>query len=187
MFRTLWRAQQTKVVNQNHYSVPEGHVGKYIKAKAGAETIKLFIDGCLEAEHQRNWGVHQWKMDLYHYLETFKKKKGAIAQSECLRQAPSQIKKIYNDYYIGKEKEVIELLFYIRENNKLEHVLDAVKQLNNIRTGYVSTESILFICEQSTPVKADGFYRDETAHQSESNMKAYANMFNQEKEVAHYG
>nr|WP_144924760.1 IS21 family transposase [Paenibacillus bovis] len=177
----------TVVINQNHYSVPEGHVGTYIKAKVGAETIKLFIDGCLVAEHPRNWGVHQWEMDLYHYLDTFKKKKGALAQSECLRQAPTQIKKLYKDHYIGKEKEFIELLFYIQEHNKLERVLKAVKQLNDIQTGYVSTERILFICEQNTPIKTDGFYRDETTHQSESNMKAYANMFNQEEEVAQYG
>lgn len=173
----------TVVVNQNHYSVPEGHVGTYIKVKASAETIKLFIDGCLVAEHPRNWGLHQWEMIIYHYLDTFKKKKGAIAQSECLRQAPTQIKNIYHNHYIGKEKEFIELIFYIRENNMLERVLDAVKQLNAIRAEYVSTERILFICEQNNHVNADGFFHDETTHQSETNLKAYANMFNQEEEV----
>jgi hypothetical protein len=102
----------TVVIKQNHYSVPEGHVGKYIKAKVGAEKIKLFIDGELVAEHKRNWGLHQWEMNIYHYLKTFEKKKGAIAQSECLKQAPKKIKKLYNDYYIGKEKEFIELLLH---------------------------------------------------------------------------
>ncbi|RKL65074.1 hypothetical protein CR203_22670 [Salipaludibacillus neizhouensis] len=96
----------TVVINQNHYSVPEGYVGTYIKTKVGAETIKLFIKGDLVAKHRRNWGIHQWEMNIYHYLDTFKKKKGAIAQSECLRQAPSKVKKLYTDYYIGKEKGV---------------------------------------------------------------------------------
>ncbi len=49
----------TVVIKQNHYSVPEGHVGKFIKVKAGAEKIKLFIDGEFVAEHRRNWSVHQ--------------------------------------------------------------------------------------------------------------------------------
>lgn len=35
----------TVVIKQNHYSVPEGHVGEYIKANVGAEKIKLFIEG----------------------------------------------------------------------------------------------------------------------------------------------
>src|SRR5690625_2063040 len=108
----------TVVINQNHYSVPEGHVGKYIKAKLGAEKVKLFIDCDLVAEHQRNWGLHQWEMDIYHYLNTFQKKKGAVAQSECLRQAQDQIKNLYNNHYIGKEKEFIELLFYIRSEER---------------------------------------------------------------------
>lgn len=84
----------TVMIKQNRYSALEGHVGKYIKAKAGAAYIKLFIDGELVAEHRRKWGVHEWQMDIYHYLGTFQKKKGAISQSECLRQAPTQIKNI---------------------------------------------------------------------------------------------
>lgn len=172
----------TVVVNQNHYSVPEGHVGKYIKVKVGANEIKIFIDGGLAAEHTRNWGVHQWVMDINHYLETFKKKKGALAQSECLRQAPTQIKNLYHNHYIGKEREFIELLLYIKVNNNLSRVLKAVEELNRIRLGYVNTERILFICEQSVPIGSHSDDRDEITSQSESNMRAYADMFNQIEE-----
>ena len=59
----------TITIHQNRYSVPEGHVDSYIKAKVGAETIKLFIDGKLAAEHLRSWGLHQWIMDINHFLE----------------------------------------------------------------------------------------------------------------------
>ena len=178
----------TVVIKQNHYSVPEGHVGKFIKVKAGAEKIKLFIDGEFVAEHRRNWGVHQWEMNIYHYLKTFKKKKGALVQSECLKQAPKQIKKLYTDYYIGREKEFIELLFYIQEKNNLEHVLKAIEQLKSVRLGYVTTERILFICEQSTSSGGYLLHRNETTQQSENNMKAYATMFLQSEEgVKHCG
>jgi len=179
----------TVVISQNHYSVPEGHVGKWIKAKIGARKIKLFIDNELAAEHPRNWGLHQWEMDIYHYLTTFQKKKGAIAQSECLKRAPNQIKKIYNNHYIGKEKEFIELLFYIKENSNLDRVMDAVAQLENVRLGYVNTERILFICEQSTSPGVNPLETDDIMEQSESNIKAYANLFNQleEEGVAYYG
>lgn len=169
----------TVVISQNHYSVPEGYVGKYIKAKVGARHIKLFIDGELMADHIRNWGLHQWVMDINHYLETFEKKKGALSQSECLRQAPTQIKKIFHTHYIGNEKEFLELLLYINKNNNLKSVLNAVEQLENIRQGYVTTDQILFICEQSFPTESYIFSPDEATNQSESNMKAYADMFNQ--------
>ncbi|WHY80673.1 IS21 family transposase [Siminovitchia fortis] len=174
----------TVVINQNHYSVPEGNVGKYIKAKVGAKNIKLFIDGQLEAMHIRNWGVHQWVMDINHFLKTFQRKKGAIAQSECLRQAPTQIKNIYYQHYIGKEKEFLELLLYVKENDNLNQVLEAIKDLENIRLDYVSTERILFICEQSLPTESATTRRDDTINQSESNMIAYTKMFGQLKEVA---
>lgn len=179
----------TVVIKQNHYSVPEGHVGKWIKAKLGAERVKLFIDGDLVAEHQRNWGLHQWEMDIYHYLKTFQKKKGAVAQSESLRQAPNQIKNLYNNHYIGKEKEFIELLFYIKENGNLGRVMNAVEQLENIRLGYVNTERILFICEQSDSSEISPTEADDIMKQSENNIKAYADLFNQleEEGVAQYG
>lgn len=169
----------TVVIKQNHYSVPEGHVGEYIKAKVGADKIKLFIEGELVAEHQRNWGLHQWEMNIYHYLKTFQKKKGAIAQSQSFKQAPSQIKKIYHKHYIGKEKEFIELLLYIKENNNLDRVLQAIKQLTSVRLGYVNTERILFICNQTTNEEINIYNDDETMNQSENNMRAYATMFNQ--------
>lgn len=170
----------TVVIKQNHYSVPEGLVGKYIKVKIGAETIKLFNEGELIAQHSRNWGIHQWEMNINHYLKTFQKKKGALPQSECMRQAPTAIKNLYKNYYIGKEKDFIELLLYIQEKQNLDRVLQAIEQLNSIRSGYVTTERILFICEQSTTSSEVNFHeRDETMKQSELNMKAYADLFEQ--------
>lgn len=173
----------TVVIKQNHYSVPEEHVGKYIKAKVGAETIKLFLDGKLVAVHRRNWGVHQWEMNIYHYLKTFQKKKGALAQSECLKQAPTQLKKLYNMYYTGKEKEFIELLFYIRKHNNLSHVMKAVQKLSVMGPNHVTTEKIIFICEQTEGAKSPSLFRDEIAEQSEHNLKAYAELFQQEEKV----
>lgn len=172
----------TVVIKQNHYSVPEGHVGKFIKAKVGAEKIKLFIDGELVAEHKRNWGLHQWEMNIYHYLKTFEKKKGAIAQSECLKQAPDEIKMIYTNYYTGNEKDFIELLLYIQEKDNLGQVLEAIEKLNNIRFGFVTTERIQFICEQTNTDKLTDENKDDIMKQSERNLKAYADMFDQSEE-----
>ncbi|WP_164217342.1 hypothetical protein [Virgibacillus sp. YIM 98842] len=128
-------------------------------------------------------------MDINHYLKTFQKKKGALAQSECLRQAPRLIKELYTNHYIGKEKEFLALLLYIQEHNNLDRVMEAVKELNAIRFGYVTTERILFICDQSSHQKeSTPLGRDEVIEQSESNMEAYANMVQQVEEgVTHCG
>lgn len=173
----------TVVIKQNHYSVPEGHVGKYIKVKAGARKIKLFVEGELIAVHERCWGLHQWIMDINHYLKTFERKKGAIAQSECLRQAPTKIKNIYYEHYIGKEQEFLELLLYIKENRNIDEVISAIQQLTEIRSDYVSTERVLFICEQSSSGESKKIKDDDITQQSENNMMAYAALFNQLEEV----
>lgn len=173
----------TIVFKQNHYSVPEGHVGKYIKAKVGAKKIKLFVEGELVATHERCWGLHQWIMDINHYLKTFERKKGAIAQSECLRQAPTKIKNIYYEHYIGKEKEFLELLLYIQMNNNIDEVISAIEQLKAIRMDHVSTERILFLCEQSLSSEGHSMQNDDITKQAENNMMAYAALFNQLEEV----
>lgn len=75
----------------------------------------------------------------------------------------------------------------MKDNNNFERVMAAVKELNGIRWGYFTTERILFLCEQSEPTKVS-MARDETTHQSESNLKAYASLFHQaDKEVIHCG
>lgn len=111
------------------------------------------------------------------------KKKGAIAQSECLRQAPTKIKNIYYEHYIGKEKEFLELLFYIQMNNNIDEVISAIDQLKAIRLDYVSTERILFLCEQSLPNEGHSMQHDDITKQAEDNMMVYAALFNQLEEV----
>ncbi len=124
---------------QNHYSVPEGHVGEWVKVKAGAEKILIFSEEACIATHKRSWQSHQWIMGIYHYLRTFEKKKGALAQSECLSQAPTKMKKLYKDYYIGNEREFLELLIYLKEHNNLEKMNFEKYDLVRIdELGYIS-------------------------------------------------
>ncbi|WP_425542005.1 IS21 family transposase [Alkalibacillus silvisoli] len=167
----------TIVIKQNHYSVPEGHVGKFIKVKVGAEKIRLFIDGDYVSEHKRNWGVHQWVMDINHYLDTFKMKRGALPQSESLRQAPKQIKNIYNHYYIGKERDFIDLLSYIKENKKLDRVMEVIEELQSLRGENITTEQIIFMCQQS-PSSGDSPHKsDDITGQARANIKALEELF----------
>lgn len=65
----------TVTYRHNRYSVPEGHVGEYMKLKARAEEVLLFSEGECIAKHKRSWQVHAWVMNIYHYLNTLGKKK----------------------------------------------------------------------------------------------------------------
>lgn len=118
-------------------------------------------------------------LNLYHYIKTFTKKKGALAQSECLSQAPNQIKKLFETHYIGKEKDFLELLLYIREKNQLDHVMAAVRQIETKGLGDITTEKLIFLSEQTDLVPAVPLHPDETVEQALQNIKAFSAMFNQ--------
>ena len=77
----------------------------------------------------------------------------------------------------------------MKENNNVEKVIQAIQELKQLQNGHITTEKILFVCEQSPIANTDlMFKRDEITDQSESNMKAYADLFNQlEEGVVHYG
>jgi len=169
----------TIVIKQNHYSVPEGHVGEYCRVKVGAEDIRCFIDNEFVCSHKRSWGIHQWILDIHHYLETFKKKKGALSQSECLNQAPKVIKQIYNSYYIGSEKDFLALLEYVREKDNLSDVLKAIEKLEELRSSDITTERIQFICDQDHSVENidEPIIKNYIVQQSEENLKAYETIF----------
>lgn len=100
-----------------------------------------------------------------------------------MRQAPTKIKNIYYEYYIGNEKEFLELLLYMQENKNTDEVIKAIEQLKDIRPDYVSTDRILFICEQSSSKKSNSKRDDDITEQAENNMMAYEALFNQLEEV----
>ncbi|ANS51629.1 hypothetical protein BT246_63380 (plasmid) [Bacillus thuringiensis] len=176
----------TITYRQNHYSVPEGHVGEYVKIKASAEQILIFTNGECIAKHKRCWQSHQWIMDIYHYLQTFEKKKGALAQSECLQQASTEIKKIYKNHYIGHERDFLALLFYVKENENLDKVLKAVNQLKDNQLVQLTTEKIIFLAEQDSVTVKPVRKSDEVASQSIENLSVITALFNSKKvEVLH--
>ena len=167
----------TVTYRQNRYSVPEGHVGEYIRLKARAEEVLIFSEGECIAKHKRSWQVHAWIMDIYHYLKTFEKKKGALAQSECLSQAPKEIKNIYQSYYNGNEKDFLELLVYIKERNCLERVVEVIAQLEKNPLVQITTEKIIFLAEQSVETRAVLSGQDDVTTQSLDNLSSLAALF----------
>jgi len=73
-------------------------------------------------------GRNQYQIDINHYLETLKKKPGAITHSLALKQAKLWLQKLFHDYYGQKPRDFITLLEIIQKNS-LHDVQIAIEKL----------------------------------------------------------
>lgn len=172
----------TVTVKQNHYSVPDAYVGKTVRVKNGANSIRIFDNHALLAEHTRTWGVHEWRIDLYHYLTTLGYKKGALENSQGFKQAPKQIKFIYENYYTNNQKDFIALLHFIKEKNNLSEIITLIKALEKKPFFDFSTEKLIFLSQQKPEAPARPAGNQAIIDKSLENLSDYANLLNKEKE-----
>jgi transposase-like protein len=142
----------TIVVDQNHYSVMDHLVGKLVAVKVYSSRIQCFYEDEKVAEHDRLVGCHEWRLELDHYLQTLKKKPGALAGSTALQQAQTKIKTIYETYYTRREKDFVELLQYIRDEVTLKEVECSVAELRQIHPDHVTTDKIKAMCARTREV-----------------------------------
>ncbi|WP_399388496.1 hypothetical protein [Thermoanaerobacterium sp. CMT5567-10] len=93
--------------------------------------VLCYYDNTKIAEHERIYGLNEWSIKIEHYLNTLKKKPGALPSSAALNQADLRLQQIYYTYYTTKEKEFIELLQYIGIVG-IQKMLDAIEKLRKI-------------------------------------------------------
>lgn len=106
----------TIYVKSNHYSVPEEYTGKMVEIKLYADYFQIYYNGLWVGQHERRHTLGKWYVQLDHYLETFRRKPGALKGSEALDQAQAGIKSMYEDYFKPAPRQFIELLQYRREH-----------------------------------------------------------------------
>jgi transposase len=94
-------------VDTVYYSVPEHLVGKRVIVKKYHNEIRIFAENELVATHKRLFGNGKMQIDIYHYLNTLKKKPGAIRNSVALKSIP-RLKAIFDTFYAGQQKKFIE-------------------------------------------------------------------------------
>lgn len=136
----------TVTVNQNHYSVPDTLVGKMVNAKMFTDKIIIYHDNNIVAKHDRSFKLHDWKIDIRHYLRTLHKKPGALQGSTALLQADTQIKYIYEHYYTKDVKTFLQVLEIIYEKG-IHAVTEALKELEKLSPMDMSADKIKVICE----------------------------------------
>ncbi|MFC2145269.1 IS21 family transposase [Actinomycetota bacterium] len=135
-------------VDCSFYSVPDCYVGEFVFVKVYPDRIIAYYKEEEIAAHSRRYGNFKWAIDIDHYRQTFLKKPGALANSLALLQAAPELKKIYTGYYIGSEKEFIELLEVIGAKG-LDVVKNAIAKLEAISPRGIGTDSIKMIVQRN--------------------------------------
>jgi len=159
------------------YSVPDSYVGEFVFLKAYPETIIIYYKENEIAAHKRKYGHFEWSINIDHFRQTFYKKPGALAKSVALLQAAPDLRKIYTSYYIGSEKDFIELLEIISIRG-LDKVKQAITKLESISHGGINTEKIKMIAERedSPSIVVDARREDQIEAYSKDILKSYTDM-----------
>jgi transposase-like protein len=129
------------------YSVPDTYVGQFVFVKAYPQKIIAYYGQEEIAAHKRRFGQFEWSIKIEHYRQTFLKKPGALANSLALMQAAPELKEIYTSYYIGSEKDFIELLEVVAENG-LDKVSLAIEKLVSINCMSINTDKIKLLVQR---------------------------------------
>lgn len=141
-------------IDENKYSVPDSLVGKFITAKIYPNNILVYHDNNKVAEHIRNYGAHTWNIEIKHYLNTLKKKPGAIHRSTAMHQMNPKLQNIYNKYYTENPKDFIDLIELISEEG-LESIEKSIKTLEKINPLNIDTEKIKLLCNRKEETLID--------------------------------
>ena len=169
------------VVDSCYYSVPDRYVNKLVLTKVYSDEIRCFYEETLIATHARKMGFNLWSIKLEHYLNTLKKKPGALASSVALSQADPRLKEIYNKYFVTKEKDFIDLIFFISEHG-LEKVEEAIALIEKSTPLEINTEMIKAICNRNIQEESQSALEDCTLQiesQSLDMLKQFAELIPQ--------
>ena len=101
----------------NHYSVPDYLVGQKIDIKIYANQLKIYHQEKVLFTHERDYGTSRWIIKLEHYLRTLERKPGALHGSAALKQAPWQVKLIYESVFRENAKDFVEILQYCKTHD----------------------------------------------------------------------
>lgn len=160
-------------IDENKYSVPDSLVGKFITAKIYPNNILVYHDNSKVAEHIRNYGAHTWNIEIKHYLNTLKKKPGAIHRSTAMHQMNSKLQNIYNKYYTENPKDFIDLIELISEEG-LESIEKSIKTLEKINPLNIDAEKIKLLCNRKEEILID---KEKKSTEIEEHSKSILNYY----------
>lgn len=133
------------------YSVPEKYVGKLVNTQIYPDKIVCHEGHEKICVHTRLNGVHQWSIKIEHYTQTLKKKPGALRGSLAMTQIDSRLRKIYETYYINREKNFIDLIEYLQTPSiTIKKIEWAIKYLHPVRATDITLDKIKILCQRKS-------------------------------------
>ncbi len=163
----------TILVARNHYSVPDILVGKVVDVRLYTDKVVIYHDGTIVAQHDREFGVQEWRIDIYHYLRTLKRKPGALRQSTALLQSDTMVKNIYEKYYSRDTKTFLEVLDVIYEYG-VSTVTEALCKLEKISPLDMSADKVALLCaKREESLKKSNIKTDRLSEKSKNTLSQY--------------
>ncbi len=156
----------------NRYSVSEKLVGCFVDLKIFSNSIEAYFENKQVGSHKRDYGKHQWVISIEHYLDTLKKKPGALNGSVALACRP-YLKQLYQQYYTNAPRDFIDLLHYCRQHKISEDTLQStVLRLVDLCGQSITTEKLTALLgnkpeENAKPVAAN----NKTAYLAQEQLK----------------
>jgi len=141
----------TALIHGIHYSVPDHLVGKQVAVFIYCNRIVFYHDKKQIAEHERT-SVNGWKLDIMHYLRTFRRKPGALCGSQALRMAEKGIQELFDKYFEDNPQDFVTLLTLAKEKGlALEDITTAYGLLRDyyVRPSLDAFKQLLF--EEKAP------------------------------------
>lgn len=169
----------TIILYGNRYSVPDFLVGKLLDVKVFAEKIDVYYNAELVCSHVRSYGAHTWTLDINHYLTTLFRKPGALKGSMVFSQLSSQVKNIYNEYFIDESKDFIELLQYCKNNEISFKTLEkAIKRVKQITPANITKDKVLAVMNKEKESVKEEKTDNEIYHHSQAMLEELNILFN---------
>ena len=162
----------------NRYSVSDKLVGQVCSMlKFIVQKLEVFYDNEFVTSHSRVYSKHQWVITIEHYLDTFKRKPGALSGSLALASR-SQLKKIYDTYFTSFPRDFIELLHYCHQNQIADlNLATTVEKLANNGRGTITSEKLIALLGNKPSVEfGTPNELDQTSHLAINHLKQTAQL-----------
>ena len=170
----------TALIKGIHYSVPDHLVGRRLTVFIYCNRIVFYYNNKQVASHERT-SVNGWKLDLMHYLRTFKCKPGSVAGSQALRMAEKEIRELFDAHFADNPQDFITLLTLAREKGLvLEDIIVTYEYLRawHVRPSLDAFRQYLFA--EEAPKTDDALVSTATSSQIEdysmSGLKEISNL-----------
>ena len=145
-------------VDTNQYSIPEGYVGNMLEVKLYPNRIIVYnADNQIIATHERRRTRFEFYLVLDHFLNTLKKKPGALLGSVSFHQASQELRDIFKNHFQNNPKIFIELLIFIKdEQYSIEQLREGIERSMQLRPNHpICLDSLKLLLAQKNKPSSD--------------------------------